>query len=131
MKRDPLLVLFLLCLSAKSLQAQTFVGTMTVGNYIKNDVTVQVQPSSSQDLVSITLFGVKFAKLMPVKLDVKIDSVLKKDNLLTGDNIVPTNKGKQYEKYLVRHLEGVIERDGLRFTCQMGRKQLDYKEMKK
>ena len=98
MKRDPLLVLFLLCLSAKSLQAQTFVGTMTVGNYIKNDVTVQVQPSSSQDLVSITLFGVKFAKLMPVKLDVKIDSVLKKDNLLTGDNIVPTNKGKQYEK---------------------------------
>lgn len=127
MKRLAILITIILCLSLKYLQAQSFVGTMTVGGYVRNNVTAHVQASSSPNMVSITLYEVKFARLMPVKLDVNLDPISKKDHLLIGDNIVPTNKDKQYEKYLVRQLEGVIKKDTLYFTCQMGKKRLNYK----
>lgn len=129
MKRKLRLIISLLWLSIISVQAQTFIGTMAVGNYTKKNVTVQLQPSSNPKWVSVTLYGVKFAKLMPVKLDVKIDAITNRDGLLTGDSIIPTNKDKCYEKYLVRHLQGAIDKDSLRFACQMGKKQLNYSGM--
>ena len=120
-----LFVFILLCLSVSPLKAQLFNGTMTLGDYTRENVTVQLQPTPQQDNYTLTLFGVKFARMMPVKLDVELAPIAIKDNQLEGDSIVPISKAKRYEKRLVRHLKG-SQRDGtLSFTCQMGGKKLD------
>ena len=68
---------------------------------------------------------------MPVTLDVTLSPVAKKSGQLTGNNIVPTNKGKRYEKYIVRQLKGTVSNTKLQFSCQMGSKRLTYEGKKK
>lgn len=115
-----------LCLMGFCLRAQTFVGTMTIGGYTRENVRVTVRPSTHENSLSLTMYDVKFARMMPVKLDVEINPVSVNGNRLNGDNIVPTNKTKRYEEYLVRDLEGVMEEERLSYTCQMGSKYLIY-----
>ena len=121
-----LFVIILLCLSISPLKAQLFNGTMTLGDYTRENVTVQLQPMSQHDSYTLTLFGVKFARMMPVKLDVELAPIAIKNNQLDGDNIVPTNKTKRYEKHLVRHLKGSKQNGILSFTCLMGSNKLTY-----
>lgn len=125
-KRLLLLTPIIVFLSVISAKAQDFVGTMNIDNYTRKAVTVQIKPSYHQDKVSITMYDVKFAWMMPVTIDMKIDSVSKNGNSLAGDNIIPTTKGKKYEKYTIRNLKGNIDNDSLTFRCQMGRKQLKF-----
>jgi len=119
-------VLIIVFLSVINAKAQGFVGTMHIDNYTQKAVSVQIKPSYGQDRVSITMYDVKFAWMMPVTIDMKIDSVLKNGNRLTGNNITPSAKGKKYEKYIIRNLKGNIDNDSLVFGCQMGRKQLNF-----
>lgn len=125
-KRFILLTSIIVFLSVISVKAQDFVGTMHIDNSTRKAVTVQVKPSYGQDNVSITMYDVKFAWLMPVTVDMKIDPVSKKGNHLTGNNIIPTNEGKKYEKYIIRNLKGNIDNDSLSFECQIGKKQLNF-----
>jgi len=124
------LFFILLSVIGLSLKAQTYVGTMTVGAYTREGVKVFVQPSSQGSSLSMTMYKVKFARMMPVKLDVEINPVSVDGKHLSADNIVPTNKAKRYEKYIVRDLDGVMDNGQLCFTCQMGSKQLVYKGKK-
>ncbi len=106
--------------------AQRFTGTMTVGGYTRENVVVKLKTTSAQDVCAITMFNVKFARMMPVTLDVTINPVTKKNGLLTGDNIIPSGNGKRYEKYVVRQLKGNVGSDNLRFSCTMGDKKVTY-----
>lgn len=126
MKPLLLTVIFVTYFSLFCLQAQTFTGTMKTGNYTRNDVTAHLQASERPNTVSITLYSVNFAWLMPVTIDVTIEPILKDGNSLTTDSIVPSNKGKRYEKYLIRNFVGNIENKSLHFSCQMGKKHLIY-----
>lgn len=124
--KKSLVALFVITMSVLCSQAQTYVGTMTIGDYTRKDVTARISPSDGQNTVSLTLYGVKFAWLMPVTLDVKIDPVARNGNKLTADGVVPTARGKKYEKYTIRQLTGNTENGNLRISCQMGQKQLYY-----
>ncbi len=131
MIRRFVLVLLIVFLSVSDIDAQTYIGTMTVDDYTRKNVSVQIQPSSGPDKVSLILYDVKFAWLMPVTLNVKIDPITKKGNHLAADGIIPTNKEKRYNKYIIRQLEGCIENNSIRFLCQMGKKKLTYNGIKK
>lgn len=99
--------------------AQTYVGTMTVGDYTRKEVRVDLNKNN------LLMHDVKFARMMPVKLDITIANLQRSAQKISGNNIVPTAKGKEYEKYTVRNLHGTAT-DTLRFECQMGKKQLRY-----
>ncbi len=129
MKR--ILTLITLTLGTFCAQAQSFIGTMTVDSYTRKNVTVKLQASSSSESCSLTMYDVKFSLLIPVNLDVTIKPVTKKNGQITGNNIVPTNDGKQYEKYTVRQLKGTVSNTKLQFSCQMGSKRLTYEGEKK
>ena len=129
MKR--ILTLIILALCAFCAQAQTFIGTMTVDSYTRKNVTVKLQASSYSETCSITLYDVKFSLLMPVTVDVTIKPITNTNGQITGNNIVPTNDGKRYEKYTVRQLKGTVSSTKLQFSCQMGSKRLSYEGKKK
>ena len=124
MKRNFTLLILALC--SFCAQAQTFIGTMTVDSYTRKNVTVKLQASSSSETCSITLYDVKFSLLMPVTVDVTIKPITNTNGQITGNNIVPTNDGKRYEKYTVRQLKGTVSNTKLQFSCQMGSKRLTY-----
>ena len=128
MKR--ILTLIILALCAFCAQAQTFIGTMTVDSYTRKNVTVKLQATSSSETCSITLYDVKFSLLMPVTVNVTIKPITNTNGQITGNNIVPTNSGKRYEKYTVRQLKGTVSSTKLQFSCQMGSKRLSYEGKK-
>ena len=124
MKRNFTLLILALC--SFCAQAQTFIGTMTVDSYTRKNVTVKLQASSYSETCSITLYDVKFSLLMPVTVDVTIKPITNTNGQITGNNIVPTNDGKRYEKYTVRQLKGTVSNTKFQFSCQMGSKRLSY-----
>ncbi len=106
--------------------AQTYIGTMTSGNYTMENVVIKLTKASN-GLVTATLYDVKFARMMPVKLDVSIPTLSYVGTELQGDNIVPVSKGKKYEKFLVRKLVGTADAQRMDFSCQMGKKKVTFK----
>lgn len=126
MKPKFLSTLLLLLLSATALRAQTYVGTMTIGDYERIGVTVSITPGREAGTVLVTMYRVKFAKMMPVKVDLTLYPITKNGNRLVGNNITPVYKDKRYEKHMVRDLFGTVEADSLQFGCQMGKKQLTF-----
>ena len=129
MKRILTLIILVLC--AFCAQAQTFIGTMTVDSYTRKNVTVKLQATSSSETCSITLYDVKFSLLMPVTVNVTIKPITNTNGQITGNNIVPTNDGKRYEKYTVRQLKGTVSNTNLQFSCQMVSKRMTYEGKKK
>ena len=66
MKRN--LLLFLLMAFGLTAGAQTFVGTMNVDGYKREEVKVTLRKTDSGDY-TLTMYRVKFARLMPVRID--------------------------------------------------------------
>ena len=120
------LLLTLACVS----NAQTYVGTLTIGNYQQKEVEVRLKKGSTGEH-SLVLYNTKFARMMPVKLDVELQPIEVKDAVIQGDNIVPTARKKRYEKHTVHHLRGRIESGAMRFKCRMGEKQLVFEGKRK
>ena len=112
------------------LHAQSYIGTITAGNYTQGKVKAQIT-TTPQGGVAVTLFHVKFARMMPVRLNVTIPSLTISGTRLTGENIVPTGNNKRYEKYLVRNFDGTADRNQLAFTCLMGKETLTFKGIRK
>jgi len=123
-------LLFALLALSLYVSAQTYVGTMTVGNYTQKDVEVKLSKTVQRG-VSMTFFHVKFARMMPVRLNVVIPTLSLEDSHMRGDNIIPTANGKRHEKYLVRNLTGDADAQRLKFTCTMGKKQLTFNGTRK
>lgn len=108
-----------LLLGSGLVMGQTYVGSMTIGDYTRREVRVDL----GHDY--LLMRSVKFARMMPVKLDITFPQVRRDGKQLSGNNIVPTSEGKAYEKYRVRDLRGTVS-DTLRFSCLMGKKELHY-----
>jgi|GEM_PF-3465171 len=120
-----LFVLSVFCLA----QAQTFIGSMTVGTYKRENVEVKL--IAKNNTATLFLYDVKFSRFMPVKVDVSIANLklIKQNNKTTisGNNITSTVKGKGYDKYKVTDFSGTVTKEGLVFSTFMGDKKVNYK----
>lgn len=120
-----LFVLSVFCLA----QAQTFIGSMTVGTYKREKVEARL--TAKNNTATLFLYDVKFSRFMPVKVDVSIANLklIKQNNKTTisGNNITPAVKGKGYDKYKVTDFSGTVTKEGLVFSTFMGDKKVNYK----
>ena len=123
MKRN--LLLFLLMAFGLVAGAQTFVGTMNVDGYKREEVKVTLRKTEKEGII-LTMYRVKFARLMPVKIDFDIPQMKLDNGRLTADGVVPVSQGKRYEKYTIHNLSGAVSDDKLIFYCKMGDKPFSY-----
>lgn len=110
--------------------AQTYFGTMEVDGYTRKDVKVILKKTEKEGIV-LTMYRVKFAWMMPVKIDFDIPQMKLENGHLSADNVVPVSKGKRYEKYTVRNLNGTADSKQISFTCRMGDKPFSFKGKRK
>ena len=103
--------------------AQTFTGTMTVGDYTRENTKVRLQ-QKTDGTITLTMYHVKFARMMPVTLDISLSPLVPADGLLKGNDIVPISGGKPYEKYTVRDFTGKTSGGKFSFSCMMGGRKL-------
>ncbi|MBQ6045996.1 MAG: hypothetical protein IJL38_00035 [Bacteroidales bacterium] len=106
--------------------AQTYVGTMKVGSYEQKEAKMELK-TSPQNTTTLTMRHVKFAKLMPVYIDVDLAPVKVKGTAIEGNGIVPVSKGKRQEKHTVHNLKGTTANGQLVFECMMGKHKVEFK----
>ena len=119
-----------MALMAMVATAQSYVGTMEVNGYTRKEVVVQLAKTKQGELV-LKMFNVKFARLMPVKVDVDIPGITLNGSRLQGNNIIPSSKGKPYERYRVTKLDGKADSQQISFTCMMGDKPVKFSGKRK
>ena len=111
------------------LHAQTYVGSLTTNSYTYKDATIVLTIHGSS--ATLLMHHVKFAKLMPVKVDVDIKNLHAtkhgSSTTLTGDNIVPLSNGKPHKKYTIHNLQATSTPTSLSFRCLMGDKHISFK----
>lgn len=125
MKHFRTLILLGLMALGFSAGAQTYVGTMTVDGYRRENVRVTLKKTEKEGIV-LTMYRVKFARLMPVKIDFDIPRMKLEGGRLTADGVVPVSDGKRYEKYTIRNLDGTADSKQLSFTGKMGDKPFSF-----
>lgn len=120
--------LFFLCLLAFGFyaSAQTYIGTMTVDGYTRENVKVTLKKTEKEGVV-LTMYKVKFARMMLVKIDFDIPQLKLEGGRLTADGVVPVSKGKRYEKYTIHRLSGIADSKEISFNCRMGDKPFSFK----
>ena len=109
-----------------SVYAAEYVGTMQMGSgYTLEKVRVNWDEHGC-----ITLYHVKFARLMPVRVDVVIPQVQARieneQTVLSGDNIVPTVNEKPYPDRIITNLQGRADMQAITFRCLFGGKEMCY-----
>lgn len=122
-----LAVLLLGWLFSLSVCAAEYVGTMQMSSgYTLDDVRVSIDEKGN-----LTMYRVKFAFLMPLRVDVVIPQVKQEGEKLSGDNIIPTVSNKPYPDKIVTKLSGTISSNSISFSCLFGGKGMEYKGQKK
>ena len=124
MKKILLTASMLVCLS---IGAADYIGTLQMsGGYTLENVRVTFDKRGV-----ITLYRVKFARLMPVRVDVVIPRIgcqtESSSTVIKADSIVPLVDDKPYPNRLITDLQGHIEGDSLVFSCKTGNKGMCYK----
>ena len=109
-----------------SVCAAEYDGTMRMGSgYTLEKVRVKWDEHGS-----ITLYHVKFARLMPVRVDVVIPQVQalidSGQTVLSGDNIVPTVNEKAYPDRIITNLHGQADMQTISFRCLFGGKEMRF-----
>ncbi|MBR1766842.1 MAG: hypothetical protein IJ745_07415 [Bacteroidales bacterium] len=105
--------------------AQTYVGTMEVDGYTRKNVEARLVRTAQGD-IELRMYSVKFARLMPVKVDLEIPRLSLDGTRLSGSNIIPTSKGKPYEKYKVTRFNGTADTEKISFSCLLGDKPMKF-----
>lgn len=105
--------------------AQRYVGTMEIDGYTRKNVDIRLA-RTQQGTIVLYMYNVKFARLMPVKVDMEIPGLTLADGRLQGNGIVPTSKGKPYEKYRITRFNGTADTEKIAFTCLIGNKQMKF-----
>lgn len=122
-----LAVLFLGLLLSMVVCATEYIGTMQMASgYTLDDVRVSIDEKGC-----LTMYRVKFALLMPLRVDVVIPQVKQEGEKLSGDNIIPTVSNKPYPDKIVTKLNGTISSNSISFSCLFGGKGMEYKGQKK
>ena len=115
-------LLLLGLLLSVSVCAAEYVGTMQMENgYTLDDVRVSIDEKGN-----LTMYRVKFARLMPLRVDVVIPNVKLSDENINGDNIVPTVNNKPYPDKIVTKLKGTVSLNSISFNCLFGGKWMQY-----
>ena len=109
-----------------SVCAAEYVGTMQMGSgYTLEKVRVNWDEHGC-----ITLYNMKFARLMPVRVDVVIPQVQARTDsgqtVLSGDNIIPTVNEKPYPDRIITNLQGRADMQTISFRCLFGGKEMRY-----
>jgi len=102
-----------------------YFGTVEVDNddehYVKENVEVSVTKEENGETYTIKLFRVKFAKAMPVEIDMLIQGVAIDENgTISGDEIIPFAMGGPFEKYKINGLTGKMTEKRLEFEMVCG-----------
>jgi len=105
--------------------AQSYIGTMEIDGYTRKNVDVRLA-RTQQGTIVLYMYNVKFARLMPVKVDMEIPGLTLADGRLQGNGIVPTSKGKPYDKYRVTRFNGTADTEKITFSCFLGDKQMKF-----
>ena len=122
-----LAVLLLGFLLSVSVCATEYIGTMQMASgYTLEDVRVSIDEKGC-----LTMYRVKFARLMPLRVDVVISPVKQENGKLSGDNIIPTVNNKPYPDKVVTKLKGTVSSNSISFSCLFGGKGMQYKGQKK
>ena len=114
---------------------QSYVGTLTTNSYSQKEARMAVTVSGQR--ATLEMHRVKFAKLMPVKVDVEVrgltatvqntSSPQNSVTTLKGDNIIPLSNGKPHKKHTIRNLKATATPTALTFECLMGDKHVSFK----
>ena len=113
-----------------ALQAQSFVGNMSIATFQQKNITCTLKVDA-QGRGTLVMQRVKFAKMMPVRVDMSIAGLtVKKDrdgNLtLTGTDIVPTAGEKSYPKKTVTNFHGTLRGGTLTANFTMSEKKVTF-----
>lgn len=120
-------VLFLGLLLSMVVCATEYIGTMQMASgYTLDDVRVSIDEKGC-----LTMYRVKFARLMPLRVDVVISPVKQENGKLSGDSIIPTVNNKPYPDKVVTKLKGTVSSNSISFSCLFGGKGMQYKGQKK
>jgi len=115
-----------------SIQAQTYVGTMRVGNETHKDVWVKYEMNQdSTGTCNIMIYRVLKDVVKPYKINLLIPTidvnVSAQRTSLVCYNIVPQCEGKDVPEYLVEKLQGSVMFNVLSFSCTIDGKQYVYR----
>ena len=116
------LLLSLALLLSMAAGATRYKGTLRMASgFTLTDVTVSLDANGD-----LTLYRVKFARMMPVRVDVLIPQVTLRGDSLYADGIVPTMKGKPKQDKIVTQLTGTADARTITFRCFLGGKEMFY-----
>lgn len=109
--------------------AQTYVGELTTNSYTYKNAKMELTEQGTT--VTLLMKHVKFAKLMPVKVDVEVKGLTgnKQQGTLSikGHNIVPLSNGKPHQKHTIYNFVGKMSPTMLTFDCLMGEKKVTFR----
>lgn len=112
------------------LQAQTFVGNMNIASFGQKNITCTLT-ADAQGHATLVMQRVKFAKMMPVRVDMTVSGLTAKKDaagnlILSGTDIVPTAGSKSYPKKTITHFRGTVQGGTLSTTFTMSGKKVTY-----
>lgn len=125
-----LLIFFFQFSFFNSVQAQTFVGTMRVGDKTFKDVTVKLAVNDSLNTASVMIYHVLEDGVHSRKIDLLIPDILvfpsAQRTTFECHNIVPLSEGKEWPEYHVGKLNGTTSSGVFSFSCTMGECYVTY-----
>lgn len=111
-----------------AVRGQNYVGTLTTNSYSQKEAHMVVTISGER--ATLEMCKVKFAKLMPVKVDVKVKELeCRKEggiSRLRGDGIIPLSGGKPHANRTIHGFKGTATANKLTFECKMGDKHVTF-----
>jgi len=113
-----------------ALHAQNFVGNMRIASFDQKNITCLLKVDA-QGHGTLVMQRVKFAKMMPVRIDMTLSGLsVKKDPngtlVISGNNIVPTAGDKSYPKKTVTHFHGTLQGSTLSLNFIMSEKNVTF-----
>lgn len=124
------IILPLLMVFGFAATAQTYVGTMRVGDKTFKDVTVKLDVNDSLNTASVKIYHVLDDVVKPRKIDLLIPDILVTPSAqrmtMECHNIVPQCDGKEYDEYHVGKLNGTTSSGVFSFSCTMGERYVTY-----
>jgi hypothetical protein len=108
-------------------EKECYVGTLTVDQndgtfYTQEDVKIDYEIIDGK--LNFVMYKVKFAKAMPIKLDMVVEGVdclgVVGNYVLAGNGIVPYAMGGKFEKFTITNLVGAITHDTMTLSFMCG-----------
>ena len=118
-------------------EKECYVGTLTVDQndgtfYTQEDVKIDYEIIDGK--LNFVMYKVKFAKAMPIKLDMVVEGVdclgAIGNYVLAGNGIVPYAMGGAFEKYTITELVGAITNNTMTLSFKCGEYPVTYEGKK-